>query len=711
MKRRTFLRTGIAASVAGLAGCPGGGGDDTPTNAESGTDAETPTPTEMATASPAPTATPPEKTDRSTPTPEETSALPRLRTDESWIVTEDGERFTPRGANVIEPLFGHRNETNRGGTYEDTLEMAIDPERAWYNNIVRLPITTWGIDQIGYEEYASRFVDPTVERCRKAGVYVIVDYHIIQDWQNEEVHQGVREFWDFFAPRYADHNNVLYEFWNEPQNPADNTLENWNAWKEVAQPLVDRIREDAPETPIIVGSPGWTSLTKWAAESTFEGENLVYAGHIYPGDGKTAEALDPEYGAPAEEVPVMITEWGFDGTGDVQPGTKSNFGEPFREWLDGRENIGWTAWCPDSHWHPTMLDYDHNPTGGELFHGRFVKRWLAEARAENVPDGLQLEGADYEEPIDIVGPSEPGNPTVSENDDGTVTVAWDQTTDNRHRVMHYNVYVDGQIRKQFDTIVLLNEAEPDDAFTRTDLRFETTLEGFVPGNTYEIGVSAVDSLSHESAVGGPVEYAPGGSLDIHAEIPHVDTAPSIDGQVDDGYGASSLHEFQHVVRGSVDGEDDLGGGWRAVWDEEALYVLLDVVDDQKSVDSDIVYEDDCVEVYVDGDNSKRPNYDWANDFQLQYVRGTDGMAGIEPTDVGEDYAWQDTDDSYHFEVALPWSALAPNAAVESGHVIGFDAHVNDDDTGGSRDGKVNWHNEADNAWDNPSVLANVKLVE
>jgi len=711
MRRRRFLQSGVAASIAGLAGCSGSGSGDTPTDEE--TDGTDTTPTDTATDEPSGdgTATPGETTDRATATPGDGTAMPRLKTEGSWIVTEDGEQFTPRGSNVIEPLFGHRNEGNRGGTYMDTLEMAIDPERAWYNNIIRVPITTWGIDEIGYEEYATRFVDPTVEMCKERGIYVIVDYHIIQDWQNEDVHEGVREFWDFFAPRYADDPNVLYEFWNEPQNPADNTQENWEAWKEVAQPMVDRIREDAPETPIIVGSPGWTSLTKWAAESPFEGENLIYAGHIYPGDGKSAEALDPEYGVPAEEVPVMITEWGFDAIDDVQPGTRSNFGEPFREWLDGRENVGWTAWCLDSHWHPTMLDYDHNTTGGELYHGRFVKRWLAETRDENVPAALQLEGADYEEPIDTVGPAPPMNPAVSENDDGTVTFAWDQTTDSRHRVMHYNVSVDGEVRQQIDTITLLNEADPDDAFQRSDLRFETALQGFTPGNTYEIGVTAVDSLSNESAVSGPVAYEPGGSLEIHAQIPRTDSAPSVDGERSGAYSEAEFYEFQHVVQGSVDSDTDLGGGWRAVWDEDALYVHVDVVDDRKSVDSDIVYQDDSVELYVDGDNSKRPDYDDSNDFQLQYVRDTERTAGIEPTDVDENYAWAETDDGYHFEVALPWSALAPDTSVEAGTTIGFDAHVNDDDEGGDREGKMNWFNEQDNSWDNPSTFANVELVE
>jgi hypothetical protein len=299
-----------------------------------------------------------------------------------------------------------------------------------------LPKWTYGYVQ-SRERYATQ--DELLDVVREYREREVPLDCVVQDWQDAAVHRQVRTFWDFFAPRYADETHVLYEFWNEPQNPADDTLDNSEAWKEVAQQMVDRIRGDAPDTPSVVGSPGWTSLTKYAAETPFEGENLIYAGHIYPGDGESAEALDPDYGAPAEEVPVMITEWGFDGTDTVQPGTKSNFGEPFREWLDGRENVGWTAWCLDSHWHPTMLDFDHNTTGGETYHGWFVKRWLAETRERQVPDSLVLEGSEFRGAQDSTPPETPTGVAVEGAEGRSVTLSWDQSKDFETRVMHYNV--------------------------------------------------------------------------------------------------------------------------------------------------------------------------------------------------------------------------------------------------------------------------------
>jgi hypothetical protein len=271
--------------------------------------------------------------------------------------------------------------------------------------------------------------------------------------------------------------------------------------------------------------------------------------------------------------------------------------------------------------------------------------------------------------------------------------------------------VNGELRETIDPIGLLNEAEAEDAWSRSDLRFQRTLGGFGPGSAYDVAVTAVDSLSNESLESQVVTYEPAGELEIHAGIPKASSPLSIDGRVDEVWSEVTARPFQHEVQGSVDGESDLGGGWRATWDADALYLLADVADDERSVDSEAFWQDDSVEVYVDGDNSKRPNYDGENDFQIVFRRSDSNVSGTVPNDIGDDFAWQETDDGYHLEAALPWSALAPNQTIEAGHVIGFDCHVNDDDDGGERDGKLNWFNEQDDSWENPGAFANVELVE
>jgi hypothetical protein len=59
------------------------------------------------------------------------------------------------------------------------------------------------------------------------------------------------------------------------------------------------------------------------------------------------------------------------------------------------------------------------------------------------------------------------------------------------------------------------------------------------------------------------------------------------------------------------------------------------------------------------------------------------------------------------EVKLPWSTLG--ATPSSGHVMGIDIHVNDDDTQGDRDGKLSWNAATDTAWEQPRVFGRATL--
>jgi oligosaccharide reducing-end xylanase len=62
---------------------------------------------------------------------------------------------------------------------------------------------------------------------------------------------------------------------------------------------------------------------------------------------------------------------------------------------------------------------------------------------------------------------------------------------------------------------------------------------------------------------------------------------------------------------------------------------------------------------------------------------------------------------YRLEVKIPWATLSVTPA--QNNLIGLDVHVNDDDDGGTRDGKKTWFATNDNAWQNPSLLATAQL--
>jgi hypothetical protein len=159
--------------------------------------------------------------------------------------------------------------------------------------------------------------------------------------------------------------------------------------------------------------------------------------------------------------------------------------------------------------------------------------------------------------------------------------------------------------------------------------------------------------------------------------------------------------------------EDLSASFRTDWDNQALYLLVDVIDDKFVNDSVEFWLDDSVEVFIDADNSKSNVYG-DNDYQYHFDwEGTRFTAASSQGEsrhnkmqgVGCDST--PTDKGYRFALTFPWSTLGvtPRAGVK----IGLDVHVNDDDDGGDRDTKLMWHTENDIAWQHPSALGTIAL--
>jgi chitodextrinase len=347
----------------------------------------------------------------------------RLHTDGKWVRDTDGEPVRLRGLATASMGF-YAVDGIHPKTPEEVVGWASDPARGWYPNVVRLPVTQWDVDQLGVDALVDEVLRPVVDLLGERGTYALIDYHVIHPYTEAAADDAdydtspdeiVRNFWGTVAPAFADDEHVLYELFNEPTYPifwsdngqsVESPEEEWLLWRETAQPWVDTVREDAPETPIVLGSPSWTSRTNFAPEYPFEGENLVYAAHIYPDNGQPDE-FDDTYGVPAEDVPVFVTEFGWDPySEDLDQGTNTGWGRPFREWVESYDNVGWAVWCFDDSWAPAMFDSpgaggtdDWTLRSAPEEHGGFVRQWLAETSEEPiarlVPDETQASAGDW----------------------------------------------------------------------------------------------------------------------------------------------------------------------------------------------------------------------------------------------------------------------------------------------------------------------------
>ncbi|WP_159077063.1 glycoside hydrolase family 5 protein [Halococcoides cellulosivorans] len=390
---------------------------------------------------------------------------PRLHVEGNRLVDPSGSQVTLRGLNVADPKRLNRTAAARGKDAIETVEYLTGGAHGWHPRVIRVPVQPVDVGEHppGWkagppeppaftreqlEEYLAEHLDPVVDRCEENGVYCIVDFHRhwhtedrTQRWDDPALAEEVTLFWETVAPRYADRTHVFYEVYNEPTEPgmrADPREEGaaaelWWNWKAVAQPWVDTIREHAPETPTLIGSPTWSQSPEGVYVERFDGENLAYTYHIYAGHEVSREADWAGVGPDAQgtagvasEVPLFVTEFGWQVEDDLDlfRASTAEFAAPFREWADANDAIHWMAWCADPVWRPALFDRafvdaeaadsigepydgpvpdlvgeaDATDEAGETAEtgentgawtlreeGAFVKAWLAERRSDGAP--------------------------------------------------------------------------------------------------------------------------------------------------------------------------------------------------------------------------------------------------------------------------------------------------------------------------------------
>jgi tetratricopeptide (TPR) repeat protein len=188
--------------------------------------------------------------------------------------------------------------------------------------------------------------------------------------------------------------------------------------------------------------------------------------------------------------------------------------------------------------------------------------------------------------------------------------------------------------------------------------------------------------------------------------------PIIDGKVDDLWNAAKPYKIANVIYGPPPSSNDLSADYKAMWDENNLYLLVDVTDDILKHDTspEDWYDSDSVEVYIDATDSKSAEYG-QTDYQYGFIWDKTSPQMLESKHNrtnGVQYALVTTDKGYRVEIKFPWSTLGTKPS--AGARIGLDVQVNDNDAGGKRKAKIAWHATEDNAWENPQAFGNAELA-
>ncbi len=204
----------------------------------------------------------------------------------------------------------------------------------------------------------------------------------------------------------------------------------------------------------------------------------------------------------------------------------------------------------------------------------------------------------------------------------------------------------------------------------------------------------------------------GGAQNDRLLIPYAVPAPVVDGALDEIWGNVTPYPIQQQILGSQ-GAGDLAAQYRAVYDRTSVYLLVEVQDDVLQNDSaDDWWDDDGIEVYIDADLSGGGNYDGQNDYLLGF-RLNDGQPRIGGASAdlpaGVQLGQTAFNGGYRMEIKIPLAVMGYDAA-NAGR-FGFDIHINDDDDGNGRDGKLSWFATTDNSWQRPDAFGPALLMD
>ncbi len=176
--------------------------------------------------------------------------------------------------------------------------------------------------------------------------------------------------------------------------------------------------------------------------------------------------------------------------------------------------------------------------------------------------------------------------------------------------------------------------------------------------------------------------------------------PVIDGTADEAWNNVPEYKLSRYVMAW----QGASGTFKSMWDENNLYLLVDVKDPVLSAVASEAHMQDSVEAFLDENNGKTTYYeDDDAQFRVNYENvqsfGTNGSADRFKTAVRK------TDGGYMAEIAI--SFKKPHSM---GEILGFDAQINDDGAGdGNRNSVAKFNDMTDLSWGNTENWGEIEL--
>ena len=197
---------------------------------------------------------------------------------------------------------------------KETVNYLVDQ---YHIQIIRLPVTiapggNGGLNHVEkpsdiitedcyywHPDETKQMVDEVVKAAIENDIYVIIDFHehCAEDWV-----ALAKEFFTYFATKWGEYPNVMYEIYHEPL--CDNgTVVNY------AKQVIPVIRAIDPDNIIIVGSAQWSREPHNVTGGGQGQTNIAYSWHGYVRWGHHSDWESSDAESWNTTVPVIASEW------------------------------------------------------------------------------------------------------------------------------------------------------------------------------------------------------------------------------------------------------------------------------------------------------------------------------------------------------------------------------------------------------------------
>lgn len=209
----------------------------------------------------------------------------------------------------------------------------------WNTNCVRLAMYTHengGYCAGGNKEQLKTLVRNGVDYASQLGMYVIVDWHVLNEQNPLTYKDEAKKFFDEMSKEFAGKDNVIYEICNEPNGSGS-----WQNVTAYANEVIPIIRANAPNSVILVGTPQWSQNIDQALAAPLKFDNIMYTLHFYAAT-HTDWLRSRMESCINSGLPVFVSEFGTcdaSGNGGVDIGQSNAWKD-----LIEKHNVSYMCW-------------------------------------------------------------------------------------------------------------------------------------------------------------------------------------------------------------------------------------------------------------------------------------------------------------------------------------------------------------------------------